>query len=499
MIKALILFNFLCISFLSFGQKEANVWYFGDYFGLDFNTNEPLPLNNSQMNSFSGSAVISDRVSGELLFYSNGENVWNRSHQIMNNGSGIIGSSDNAGIFIVPAPLKENIYYLFTTSDFVGNNYNSNIYYSMIDMNLGNGLGGVIPNEKNLMLADSMTKKITAVLHQNEIDYWIITHKINTNEFYVYLLTTEGISDPSIYSIGSVHSTESAIPGEVLYETNGYIKASPDGRKIASAVLSRERPFELFDFDASTGTISNPVNLGNLSYQYGVSFSPDNSKLYVSGFSIEGNDSFRGLIQQYDLNAQDIASSRVSLMDGNPFFDNARIYNTTAIALQIAPDGKVYGTGNPSSLEEIKMIEGGSIINNMFVIEKPNKKGFESGLKIISFSFFNQGNSVGLPSFVQNIFNNITPEENFNSPCLESKDILVFPNPSDNFFQISIAKRCFEPYNLTIYNVVGQVLQELRIDNALSQKIDVGSIAAGVYILSIQLPDQKLSKKFIKQ
>src|SRR6185369_7563446 len=56
---------------------------------------------------------------------------------------------------------------------------------------------------------------------------------------------------------------------------------------------------EYFDFDNATGVISNCVSIQtnpNLCY-YGVSFSPDNSKLYIACW-LNGNG-----IYQFDLNA----------------------------------------------------------------------------------------------------------------------------------------------------------------------------------------------------
>src|SRR5690606_4610298 len=74
------------------GGKQASVWYFGDKAGLDFRQGNPVPLANSAMQSFEGSAVATT-VTGDLMFYSNGGStpyqggVWNRNHQMMPNGN----------------------------------------------------------------------------------------------------------------------------------------------------------------------------------------------------------------------------------------------------------------------------------------------------------------------------------------------------------------------------------------------------------------------------
>lgn len=66
-----------------FGQKEANNWFFGNKAGLDFNKENPVVTNESEMNAFTSPSVISDPITGELLFYSNGSKVWDNTHQVM--------------------------------------------------------------------------------------------------------------------------------------------------------------------------------------------------------------------------------------------------------------------------------------------------------------------------------------------------------------------------------------------------------------------------------
>jgi len=67
-----------------YSQKEANIWYFGENAGLDFNSGVPVALLDGQLNTREGCATISDK-NGNLLFYTDGITVWNRSHKIMQN------------------------------------------------------------------------------------------------------------------------------------------------------------------------------------------------------------------------------------------------------------------------------------------------------------------------------------------------------------------------------------------------------------------------------
>ena len=70
-----------------FAQKQGNIWYFGEYAGINFNSGSPVPLGNSAMFQYDGCATISDDK-GKLLFYTNGLTIWNKNHQVMDNGNG---------------------------------------------------------------------------------------------------------------------------------------------------------------------------------------------------------------------------------------------------------------------------------------------------------------------------------------------------------------------------------------------------------------------------
>lgn len=71
--------------------KQGNIWYFGDYAGIDFNGSTPVALTNSALFTYDCASAISDPA-GNLLFYSNGVTVWNKTHQVMNNGTGLLGN-----------------------------------------------------------------------------------------------------------------------------------------------------------------------------------------------------------------------------------------------------------------------------------------------------------------------------------------------------------------------------------------------------------------------
>jgi len=270
-IKWFICVLFLCSSAL-YAQNEANIWYFGQNAGLDFNSGSPIVLLDGALDTQEGCATISD-ASGNLLFYTDGSTVYNKNHTIMLNGTGLNGdSSSTHSAIIVPKPNNLNVYYIFTVDFQAGPN---GLQYSEVDMSLDGGLGGITSN-KNILLETPTTEKLTAIKSSVSNEYWVVGHKWNSNEFITYKVSETGINTaPAISAVGTI------IGGSNVFSTIGQIKISPDGTKLA---MAREEGFseaQLFDFDAATGIVSNPITILDLpdnELVYGIEFLP-NSKI----------------------------------------------------------------------------------------------------------------------------------------------------------------------------------------------------------------------------
>ena len=370
--------------FFNFGysQKEGNNWYFGTFAGLNFNSGTPVALTNSAMRAEYGCSTMSDHI-GNLLFYSDGATIWNRNHDTMLNGSGLFGSTaaTQSGVS-VPLPGSNHIYYIFSIC---GGNC-LGLSYSMIDMNLDNGVGAVYI--KNIPLKAATTEKITAIRHSNNSAIWIITHEWKTNAFYAYLLTSLGLStSPVISYCGRNHG-----PNYLIY---GYMKVSPDGRKIAVAV---EGAFtQLFDFDPSTGIVSNPVTLRYQSNDisgYGIEFSPNGKSLYVSS-NISKDTSYIFQFNIKNPNASVINNSCKIIAFSNSV-------NIHFDALQVAPDRKIYI----------------SAFTNLYlcVINNPNDTGNSCGYVYNALYLNGKGCQRGLPTFLQSYF--FVPDFTLTPQCL---------------------------------------------------------------------------------
>lgn len=373
-------------------NNRANIWYFGRNAGLDFNTEPPTPLLDGALSIWEGSATICDNE-GQLLIYTDGRKIWNKQHQVMPSANNLGGdnSATQSGI-IVPQPNSDNILYVFSVDDEGGS---GGLQYAVVDMNLDNGLGGLV-NANNRLLERS-TEKITVIPNKNQNSLWIVAHEFNNANFVIWELDKNGLSNnPRIINIGSIHG-----PNRV--DAIGYMKASPNGNKIALTTGYTKDEVELFDFNNETGVISNPVKISidELINPYGVEFSPDGNYLYLAGAQ---NIPF---VQIYQLD--------LTLSTANEVVASAQIIGrgtySTFGALQTGPDGRIYVTKEGS--------EYLSVINN------PNQTGLASSFEEDAIYLGGRITEFGLPNLIPSFFNEEASIEIIKTPqpCASLTDL----------------------------------------------------------------------------
>ncbi len=387
--KKILLIICILLGISNHAQKQTANWYFGSYAALDFNSGNPVALTDSQMTTNEGCASISD-YDGNLLFYTDGVTVWNRNHLVMPNGINLNGnsSSTNSAI-IIPKPDNQDVYYIFTV-DHLGNS--KGLQYSEVNMQLDSGMGDI--TVKNTLLYTPSTEKITAVRHQNDTDWWVLSHGWNDDTFYAHRVTNSGITS-------NVQSTIGINVTGGHDNTIGAMKFSPDGKKIAIAHSYDINIVQILDFDDSTGIISNPITFSSFGTSdrgvYGVEFSPDSKLLYVSDSS--------GEIYQYNVDLNDanaIINSKIEIASGINWIG----------ALQLAPNGKIYVAKENSEY--------------LGVIDSPNEIGVNSNY--IGEGIYLEGKSskFGLPPFIQSYFWSAVSVEN---NCFGESTLFTLTNP----------------------------------------------------------------------
>ena len=316
--------TFIFLTSFCFSQNQNNIWYFGNKAGLNFNTTPPSSLNDGVFSHTEGVSSVCD-VNGDLLFFTNGIYVWNTSRELMPNGSGLAGNNSSSQILIVPKPGDCNIYYIFTTPS----QSHGNSTYSVVDMRFDFGNGDV--SEKNIILSGDVTERVSATLHANGVDYWVVFQMLESNNFFSYRFSSSGVSTtPVISSSGLINTTSD--------DAVGCMKFSGDGKKLCTANELGIEKCQLFDFNTQTGIVSNGFTISDLG-GYGVEFSRNNLKLYISNY-------LKFKLTQYDLSSNDPITIKNSAF---VLADLSGTLNENGGALQLAPDNSIYVARNNKS------------------------------------------------------------------------------------------------------------------------------------------------------
>ena len=349
--KKLLFSLFFLITISVFSQKEANFWYFGENAALDFNSGDPIPVANSELNTLEGCSSFSNSK-GELLFYVGAPNpnarnltIWNRNNNSMpfsdtsSGGQTLKGdSSSSQSALTIPAPKKDDVYYLFTVGATTSLGGENGFWYYTVDMTKDDGLGDITDGPTELhtsALKNQWSEKVTAVRADACNTYWVISFATN-NTFFAYKVDENGvdINNPVISSISGLFAND----------PRGYLKVSPDGTKLVLANM-RDGAF-LFNFDDVTGKVTNfndeanPQSLNtNSENAYGVEFSTSSRRLYLSTGNF--NPSNENLFQ-YDI-------TQPTLTDINTSRYTVHTYFNTRGALQLGPDSKIYWTSDKST------------------------------------------------------------------------------------------------------------------------------------------------------
>lgn len=365
-VLSFIIFVFLTTNIIA--QPQSNNWYFGSSAAVTFSSGSPVAVAGSAISTFEGCSTISDATTGNLLFYTDGISVWDRTNNVMPNGNfSLFGnsSSTQSGI-IVQKPGSTSLFYVFTADAQGGSN---GICYSIVDMTLNGGFGDVSVLNTNIMSQGS--EKLTAVRHANGTDVWVIMHGVSDNNYYAYLLTSAGLTGgPVISSVGLFCTNYSG----GYDETIGYLKASPNGRRLAAAFWWEIDTVQVLDFNNCNGVVSNPISIG-YGYPgddpYGVAFSPNNNVLYVGCWVNQK-------LYQYDL-----SSGNQATINASQYLITSGTYPCAAI--QLGLDGKLYVSRFGSSFLD--------------AINTPNGLGAACGYAANAVSIAPGSCAGGLPNF----------------------------------------------------------------------------------------------------
>lgn len=303
----LVLILLLPFSLLAQDLSKHN-WYFGNSAnGIRFNrgTNVAQPVTN-QATPFGqgGAAVATDPATANLLFYTDGIRVYDATHSIMPNGTGLNAlANTNQPVAISPMPGQTNRWYIFTnTASFTTG---GSISRSAVDMNqFGNAVFpapalGVVEAAKNVAVPflTNRSEAMIIVPHDNNTDFWLITHQNGSALFSATLIDAAA-------TFNVVVSTPDPAGTNIFpHSAANFAYHAPTGR-LAVSPQSPDINAYILNFNNATGALSfdrtlfnSAVSATNNQAIYDIEWSNNGQYLYLSQ---HGDTGIPANVFQYD-------------------------------------------------------------------------------------------------------------------------------------------------------------------------------------------------------
>jgi hypothetical protein len=429
---------------------------------------------------------ISD-AEGNFLMSSNGVWIANANNDTMLNGTGLNpGSEVNtwpnglilpyANVFL-PFPGDTTKYALIHHSaEFNGQwYYMPEIFLTVIDINLDNGLGGVIQKNTSL-IQGAFNTGIGTCKHANGRDWWIVFQKDLTDEIHVLLLTPDSVFDYGSQNLGVVPSW-----GNVTQLT-----FSQDGTKFGytsyTPTIGVDSCFTFVaDFDRCSGQFSNTriFNFFPSGPFWGFSFSP-NSKLAYANTSA----------RIFQLNLDSMSIDTLATYDG--FISGAppNCCQTSFMFEYLAANGKIYLTsGNGvQHLHEINYPDSAGLACDV------NQHAINLGVwhfrSVPNHPNYNLGPVVG--SVCDSLSVGIEEQE-------YDFHFGISPNPTDDgFIKIIYLLPQNKPGIFEVYNITGQLVYRMNLPQwSTMQFIQLPELSNGVYTCVIKSGYERVGKKLV--
>ena len=229
--------------------------------------------------AYEGTTTISDD-DGNFLFFANGRSLYDATGTIIygglltgNEGAQAQGSAAQ-GVMAVRHPLNPTQYYIITTDDALTAATNG-MNYAVVNSD------GTMAQGSTQLGSFRTTEGVTATWHKNGVDIWVTVVQAKSTNILSYLLKCDGFdTTPVVSPVGIATVSRSNERGGIAF--------SWDSEKFAGGFhpTSGANKVRLYDFDNSTGILTFDKGIGSGVVHpyasYGVTFSPDNSRVLAS-------------------------------------------------------------------------------------------------------------------------------------------------------------------------------------------------------------------------
>jgi len=450
--KIILAVNFLFVSIGLFAQQiEYTNWAIGNGGGLSFQNNVVTQFQ-SQMSCQDMGSTVSDAF-GNILFYCNGTTVRDKNHNIMANGTGLLGDITGGHAALILIQPETKLYYIFTLDKYADSD---GLRYHIVDISANGGLGQVIT--KNVVLLNPASEKIAAVWNSSQNCYKIITHKFGNNEFHVFELNNSGLNTtPVISAVGPDH--QNGVYGQ-SHDALGQMSISPDGTKVALA-LCYSAIFQIYDFDINSGIISNPVTFGNHPFAWGIEFSPNSKYVYFTQWT------FHKVFQA------DISSGIGSTID------------SSIIQVGTITGAGQYSVGYVSRTPDNRIFIAKYGYGDLATISNPDLDGLACNFDEAGITLQYGSSTAGLSTYA------VFPGNSSNINEIQKYTVQVFPNPNNGSFTILKTNLNFQT-EMELFNADGSLVFSSKLNGNKESEIFDLNLNAGVYFVRISKANELL-------
>lgn len=402
-LSCLLAFYILCTSVSAQDRSDQNWWMGNGANGIQFSQPDDsariITRPTAEVTGYgdAGGAVANDPASGALLFYTDGVDVFDRTHRLMLNGALLQGSkSGNQPAVVGLVPGSSNRYFILTNT--ATSSTPGLIFYHEVDLDQfghslfpGPPLGDVTVRDQATDVVNA-SEGMILVPNQARDGYWLITHLPASATFHVTPVTTTGVGATTDYT-----------PTVPFTFTASHIAYDSVQKKLAVAPIEANRSITTYNFDNVTGEITFDQVVFNSAFTGALA--AGDYAFYDVAWSNTGNYLYAS--RQNELVQFDMVTANVLPVTIATVFQS--------YGLQLAPDSSIYHVYQTAG--------GGPFLIGR--ITDPDTVGTASNYEALPFGNINFG-ARQFPAFLPRTKLNLTADFDFVGSC-QNAPVSFFP------------------------------------------------------------------------
>ena len=436
-------------------------------------------------------AVVADPATGDLIFYTDGKNVFDNQNNLVSETD--LGANVSCSQPVMVAPIrhtetKSAVVEYFIFSNATGaDSYTADIgpvtytLYDAVSKTFGprNSLPGPYGT------AD-VTEGMKIIPCDSDPDLlWLVVslypHPGKETKYVVYRIYKNTITFQGDFDFGPQKQPVPPLNASpILYITYSNAGIATGTTNVGFSLQYSSAVFTC-RFDNLTGQfLTNTVRqcLPGFNWTipsiYNAEFSPNGNFLYYTAYKTAGD-----LNELYQVDLQEPVLT--------PVLVNTFSY-TYAGGLKLGPDGFIYHIYNNGYFDDelrlgrilqpdVKFIPGVTPLGQFY------QENFKTYYGV-------QG--TGLCEFL------VSPEIRVGNPD-KTPAVIVYPNPASDKITISDPGNSFTGYDISIMNIRGQIVYREKVNQKITPAINVAGLDNGIYFLTLQKESRMCKSKFVIQ